>query len=125
MQTFVETVSEWDGVEGHPHRFGGTEFKLGKVEIGHIHHGNGMVDIPFTVKIREELVREDKTGLHHLLQDSGWTTFYIRSEDDLQQAIWLMRLSYLHKASRRQSIDPEEIDAMNLSDFLRLAISTK
>jgi len=121
VQAFVDTVRSWDGVEGHAHRFGGTEFRLGKVEIGHIHHGKGMVDIPFTVKIREALVSEGKTGVHHLLQDSGWTTFYIRSEADLQQALWLMRLSYLHKVSRRHPIDPDEIKAMNLADAVRLA----
>lgn len=121
IQPFVEAVSDWEGVENEPHRFGGTEFKLGKVEIGHIHHGNGMVDIPFTVKMREALVSEGKTGIHHLLRDSGWTTFYIRDEADLQQALWLMRLSYLQKSSRRQPVDPDEIEAMNLSQQVRQA----
>ena len=41
----LATVSEWPGVEAHPHRFGGTEYRIGKREIGHI-HGDSLVDIP-------------------------------------------------------------------------------
>jgi len=115
VQTFVDTVRAWDGIESEPHRFGGTEFKLGKVEIGHIHHSNGMVDIPFTVKIRVALVDEGQTSVHHVLPDTGWTTFLIRNEADLQQALWLMRLSYLHKRGRRNAVERSEIEAMDLS----------
>ncbi|MGA9402840.1 luciferase family protein, partial [Haladaptatus sp.] len=37
IETIVTEVSEWDGVEVGEHRFGGTEFTLGKREIGHVH----------------------------------------------------------------------------------------
>lgn len=119
VKQFVETVSHWDDVETQPHRFGGTEFKFGKVEIGHIHRSNGMVDIPFTVKIREVLVDEGLANLHHLLQDSGWITYFVRNEQSLTQAIWLMRLSYLQKTSRRNGIDAESIDSLNLSETIK------
>lgn len=36
----------WPGVTAHPHQFGGTEYQLGRREIGHI-HGDVLVDIPF------------------------------------------------------------------------------
>jgi hypothetical protein len=41
-----EAVLGWDGVTVHPHRFGGVEFRLGKVELGHL-HGDGLADLPF------------------------------------------------------------------------------
>jgi hypothetical protein len=102
VKSIVDEVSAWDGMTTAPHRFGGVEFKLGNVEIGHI-HSNGMVDIPFTVKTRAALVGEGATGLHHLLHESGWTTFYVRSADDAAHALRLYRLSYLHKQARRPS----------------------
>ena len=51
----LATVSEWPDVEAHPHRFGGTEYRIGKREIGHI-HGDTLVDIPFPTKVRDEVV---------------------------------------------------------------------
>jgi hypothetical protein len=118
---FVDTVSQWETVQPEPHRFGGTEFKLGNVEIGHIHRNNGMVDIPFTVKIREVLVAENLAQPHHLLQDSGWITFFVRDENSLVHGLWLMRLSYLQKRSRRQPLEESELQNMNLSESLKIA----
>ncbi|MEO8613344.1 MAG: luciferase family protein [Chloroflexota bacterium] len=99
MNSFQEKITVWTGVEASPHRFGGIEFTLGGTEIGHIHN-NGMVDIPFNMKIRDELIAEGKVLHHHLLHDTGWITFYIRSETDVQAAVWLFRLSYLFYAAR-------------------------
>jgi len=48
----LATLSEWPGIEAHPHRFGGTEYRIGKREIGHI-HGDALVDIPFPKKVRD------------------------------------------------------------------------
>jgi hypothetical protein len=33
----LDTLLKWDGVETHPHRFGDTEFRIGRREIDHIH----------------------------------------------------------------------------------------
>ena len=57
-QRIIDIVSAWDGIEAQPHRFGGVEFALGKVEIGHIHPDMELVDIPFTKRTREALVSE-------------------------------------------------------------------
>lgn len=104
MRTWVAQVVDaamaWQDVEQASHRFGGVEFRLGKVEIGHIHR-NGMVDIPFTRAIRDVLLAEGKAEPHHLLPETGWMSFYIRAESDVAAALWLLRVSYLHKASRR------------------------
>lgn len=96
----IESIGTWEGVSIEPHRFGGREFKLGKVEVGHI-HSNGMVDIPFTRRIREVLVAENHAEHHHLLHDSGWITFYMRRPEDVTHALWLYRLSYVQKSYRR------------------------
>jgi len=65
-----DAVSSWEGVTSEPHRFGGIEFKIGNAELGHIHNF-GLVDIPFTKKIKNQLIKEDVALAHHILPDSG------------------------------------------------------
>lgn len=132
VQTLQTTVSAWPGVVVSPHRFGGVEFVLGGVEVGHV-HSNGMVDIPFSRKIRDQLLTEGRAQPHHLLAETGWITFYIRSEADVEKAIWLFRLSYLFNAGRgknraalKDALDiPAEVAAMQLSDGLRMAFGNQ
>lgn len=93
MRIFVEQVSTWHGVSIHDHRFGGVEFRLGTRELGHV-HDSGIVDIPFTVKIRDALVRSGRAQRHHWLPDSGWTTIPVDAHGSAN-ALKSLRLSYL------------------------------
>ena len=88
-----KAVLAWPGVTAHPHRFGGTEYLLGKREIGHV-HGNYLVDIPFPTKVRDEIVAAGRAEPHHVLPESGWISFYLREETDIERAIELLRQSY-------------------------------
>jgi Family of unknown function (DUF5519) len=81
------------GVVARAHRFGGTEYRLGRREIGHV-HGEHLVDIPFTKKIREELVAAGKAERHHILPESGWVSVYLRRTSDVDRAIELLRFSF-------------------------------
>ena len=90
-------VAAWPDVSIHPHRFGGREFRRGNAEVGHVHPG-GIVDIPFPRTVRDALLAEKLAEEHHWVPDSGWITFQVRSEADLQHALWLMRLSYVRYA---------------------------
>ena len=89
----VNTLLTWDGIEAHPHRFGGTEFRLGKREIGHI-HGDSLVDIPFPKKVRDEIVAAGEAQPHHILPETGWISFYLKEEGDVEKAIMLLNRSY-------------------------------
>ena len=86
-------VASWPGVTVEPHRFGGIEFKIGRRELGHL-HGNRLADLPFPVTIREQLVSAGKAEPHHVLPDSGWVSFHIRSANDVATVIELFRLNY-------------------------------
>ena len=100
-----ETVGQWDGVTEHVHRFGGTEWRLGRREIGHI-HGSFLVDIPFPKKVRDEVVSSGQAEAHHILPDSGWISFYLRQPEDVEQAINLLQRSYalaVEQQARRKS----------------------
>jgi hypothetical protein len=93
QERISKEVAKWKGVIATPHRFGGTEFKLGRREIGHI-HGDYQADIAFPKTIRDQLVAEKKAQPHHILPQSGWITFRFRSDADVYQAVDLFKLSY-------------------------------
>ncbi|CAN5820759.1 hypothetical protein BH24DEI2_BH24DEI2_21860 [soil metagenome] len=86
-------VGAWDGVGVHPHRFGGLEYRLGTREIGHV-HGDRLVDVPFPVKVREQLVGAGAAELHHILPESGWGMLHIREDADVARAVALLERSY-------------------------------
>jgi hypothetical protein len=92
-QSIETAVASWDGVSVVPHRFGGREFRVGRREIGHL-HGDSLLDLPFPVKVREQLVAEHRASPHHILPDTGWVSFRIRTADDVPRAIELLRLNY-------------------------------
>lgn len=95
-------VLSWTGVTAGPHRFGGTEYRLGRREIGHV-HGDYLVDIPFPKVVRNELVAAGQAEPHHVLPQSGWISFRIKDAGDVERAIALLRRSYDLAASRQSS----------------------
>jgi hypothetical protein len=103
VQRVIAAVSAFPDVSAAPHRFGGVEFSLGKVEVGHIHVGNGMVDIPYPRRIRDVLIAEGLAQEHHLLHDSGWITTFVRTDADFERIVSLYHLSYVQKRFRRRA----------------------
>lgn len=83
----------WDGVTVAPHRFGGIEFRVGNREIGHL-HGNHQADIPFSARLRKEIVAAGKASPHHLYPNSSWVSYYIHGADDVPVLLELLRLNY-------------------------------
>ena len=86
-------VGSWPGVTVASHRFGGVEFRVGRRELGHL-HGSRLADLPFPVRIREQLIAEGRAEPHHVLPDTGWVSFRIRVSDDAAAAVALFRLNY-------------------------------
>lgn len=107
MESVRETVERevlgWAGVEARPHRYGGVEFRVGGHEIGHL-HGDRLADLPFPVKVREELVAEGKAEPHHLLPRTGWVSYYPGGVEDAGALVELFRRNYdiLTERSRRR-----------------------
>jgi len=85
----TKIVTSWEGVTMRPHRFGGVEYAIGKREIGHI-HGEHLVDIPFPKKVRDEIVSAGRAQPHHILPETGWVSFYLREDGDVEKAIELL-----------------------------------
>lgn len=95
-------VAGWAGVEERAHRFGGREFRVNGHEIGHL-HGDRLADLPFPVKVREELVEAGKARRHHVLPETGWVSYQIKDEEDVAGALELFRKSYERLTARREA----------------------
>ena len=135
VERLLDEVSSWTGVTVGEHRFGGTEWRVGPREIGHVHSW-GMLDIAYLRALRDTLVDDGQTGVHHLLDQSGWTTFYLERPADYDHARWLFRLSYLYHVSVLQqtpagaeeyaAVDVEmELDALDPPAPVRAAFERR
>jgi hypothetical protein len=102
QKRITATLLSWDGVSTSPHRFGGVEYRLGTRELGHI-HGDHLVDIPFPKKVRDEIVQAGLAQAHHILPETGWVSFYLRGEEDIENAITLLRRSYEIAIKQKQA----------------------
>ena len=92
-EAIAHEVATWQGVTVASHGAGVLEFRLDRRELGHL-HGSRLADLPFPVRVREQLVSADKATLHHAHPESGWVSFYIHGEHDIAAVINLFRLNY-------------------------------
>src|SRR5215212_10067125 len=99
-------VASWEGVEERTHRYGGVEFRVRGHEVGHL-HGSRLVDLPFPVRLRKELVADGKAQLHHVLPETGWVSYPIRGEDDVEGVLELFRLNYERLMARKDETEVE------------------
>lgn len=95
IETIEKEILSWPYVTAGPHRFGGTEFRLDKKEMGHI-HSKGLADISFPMKIRDELVNSGRVKPHHVLPQSGWVSYWFHNseKEDIPAVIELFKLRY-------------------------------
>lgn len=52
------------------------------------------MDIPFPKKVRDEIVAAGRAQPHHILPETGWVSFYLREDGDVEKAIELLRESF-------------------------------
>jgi Luciferase len=97
----------WPDVTVGQHRFGGREFRVGKLELGHL-HGSTVADLPFPRAIRDELISSGKVSPHHHVPNSGWVSFYFHGEEDIPAALALFRRNYerIHGIFERKRANP-------------------
>lgn len=93
-------VGSWDGITSRPHRFGGVEFRFGRVELGHM-HGDSLADLPFPKATRDSFIASGRAEPHHVLPDTGWLSRRMRSDSDVDDVIRLFRVNYERIAKRR------------------------
>ena len=99
MDDIASEVLSWRGTSIGIHKYGGLQFNYDGKELGHI-HGNGLLDMLFSRKIKQELLAEGRITHHHFFTNSGWISFYIRNEEDMEYAKGLLKMGY-EKAQNR------------------------
>ena len=96
-------VMSWNRTSVHMHKYGGIQFDIGQKEIGHI-HGNGLLDVLFSREIKMQYLKAGRVMEHHVFKNSGWISFYVRTEEDKRMAVELLRRSYEGHASASLSM---------------------
>jgi hypothetical protein len=93
FECIKQELVSWPGVTSHPHRFGGTEFRVNGREMGHL-HGDRLADLPFPKDVGRKLIQEGRASQHHVLPESGWISYYIHGNEGVQDVVELFRLQY-------------------------------
>lgn len=86
-------ILKWDGTNVGMHKYGGLQFNYHQKEIGHI-HSNGLLDIRFNRKIKQQLLLDGRVTDHHIFKKSGWISFYINTDEDRLYAQQLLQIAY-------------------------------
>jgi Family of unknown function (DUF5519) len=110
QEKISKEILSWSGVTSGQHRFGGTEFRVGKREMGHI-HGDKLADLPFPMQVRNQLVESGRASPHHILPESGWVSKWLRSEEDVFEVVELFRMQY-------KRLNPQHEKTVKTNSFL-------
>ena len=89
MQEIEKRALALPGVRLRVHRLGGTAFARGPRELGHL-HGNGLLDLFVGRAQRDALIAAARAQPHHVFADSGWISFWVRSEAEVPAALALL-----------------------------------
>jgi hypothetical protein len=116
QEKISKEILSWSGVSTGPHRFGGTEFRIGKREMGHI-HGDTLADLPFAMQVRNQLIESGRALPHHILPKSGWVSKWIRGEEDISEVVELFRMQY-----KRLKMQYSQTDLQNTDPSLELPV---
>jgi Family of unknown function (DUF5519) len=103
-QRIAAEVEGWPGVETGPGRFGSLRFVIGRRELGHL-HGDQIADLPLRPETARRLIASGEAREHRFTpQGSGWVTVELRSDDDADRVINLMRTSYERAVEKRPEL---------------------
>jgi hypothetical protein len=93
-ERITEEVTSWPGVQAGEGERGEFSFKLGRREIGHL-HGDRVLHIGFPKAVWHELHDAGRIDYHPVFPGRpGYASRAIRSEEDVQDVIALLRLNY-------------------------------
>ncbi|HET6173686.1 MAG TPA: luciferase family protein [Gaiellales bacterium] len=97
-QTASEQITEelvsWPGVTAGPGARGAFSFTLGRRELGHL-HGDRVLHIGFPKGVWHELHEAGRIDYHPVFPGKpGFGARQLESEDDVRDAIALLRINY-------------------------------
>jgi hypothetical protein len=94
-----ESLRAWilqlPGVREAPHRIGGTEFQVYRVEFAHS-HGDALLDIKLSKEDQASVLRRGQALPHRaeVHAQAGWVTYRVESSQDLPKARKVIQLAY-------------------------------
>jgi hypothetical protein len=92
ISAIEKAVCEWPDMRVGSHRFGGIGFFFRGRESSHI-HGNGLLDCFVGRVNRDGLIASGRALPHHVFPNSGWISFWIEDESDVEAAMELIRIA--------------------------------
>lgn len=93
-ERITEEVTSWPGVEAGPGRRGEFAFRVGRRELGHL-HGDRALHTGFPREVWNELREQGRIDHHPVFPGKpGPAARAIRGEEDVRDAIALLRLNY-------------------------------
>lgn len=82
-------------------------FFIGPSMFMHI-HGHGHCDIHLQKADQARVLAEGRARRHRWAPQAGYVTFHVNDEKDLEPAMELIRMAYLHFASKQQASQMED-----------------
>jgi Family of unknown function (DUF5519) len=97
----VEEATSWPGVTASPGSRGELSIKLDRRELGHL-HGDRALHIGFPRAVWHELYDAGRIDYHPVFPGKpGFASRAIETDDDVRDAIELLRLNYDRAVARR------------------------
>ncbi len=126
-QTFsehiIETVTAWPGVRLDRNARGGLAFMIGRRELGHL-HGDHALHTGFPRQVWAELKEQGRIVDHPVFPGKpGPAARALETEDDVRDAIALLRLNYDRVVARYGL--PEAADNSSASARRRMSRSSR
>ena len=92
-----EKAQQLDKVSLGVHRYGGIGFFFRGKEMSHI-HGNGLLDC-FVGRANRDLLLSETRGVtaHHVFPRSGWISFFVKNQDDVERALELIQIACAYR----------------------------
>jgi hypothetical protein len=89
MEKLEEAIlARWPCTLG-THRLGGSAFRLGGMEIAHL-HGNGLLDVRLNPTQSKAFIAKSRAQPHHLLGASSWVSYWLTSTENIPEALDLL-----------------------------------
>ena len=92
ISAIESAVRAWPDARVGVHRLGGIGFFFRGKDSSHI-HGNGLLDCFVGRANRDRLIAGGRALPHHVFPESGWISFWVQDEDDVEPALELIRIA--------------------------------
>tara|TARA_B100000809_G_scaffold52464_1_gene47791 strand:+ start:448 stop:897 length:450 start_codon:yes stop_codon:yes gene_type:complete len=98
MIEIVKWTKKLPYVTSKYHKYGGLEFQVNGKEICHI-HGDGLTDVLLTRRVANDIIKSTFAQEHHVISDSGWISYQIKKESDIEELKGIIKQSYSNKTT--------------------------